>query len=425
MATYVISPGAWLAGSGLHPNLRVPAATDAGWHPNLQPRAAMDAGWHPNLIVPAATDAGWHPNLRFAAGTDAATHPNLSPAQTTVRAAAESMLAAGQLWRGTDPAWVYQGGSRALLAQALERTYSRIVRPTDPRLPPQKNGVMRVAANAVGAMDPLWRWGSEFRVHAVVADLAWRLRVEKRELKLTAGGALSLSLALDMPEGQFTEDQIDKVQRAAIEREDRLPEILAQSDDLLSFFRVVLGIDSTASPILAEVLAVAWQWATPLVMALKNDVAALRPVQRAPSVMPVIATPAHGALPSGHATMSVLTSEILAALLFDSDPKHPRVLQMDRLVRRMAFNRVVAGVHFPVDSAAGYALGLQLAGHFVGWATGKPAFAKFSFDPENYPELTETGKRPQPTPRTKPDGRSAPLALMWNAAQREAERGGP
>jgi len=204
-----------------------------------------------------------------------------------------------------------------------------------------------------------------------------------------------------------------------------LPEILAQSDDLLSFFRVVLGIDSTASPILAEVLAVAWQWATPLVMALKNDVAALRPVQRAPSVMPVIATPAHGALPSGHATMSVLTSEILAALLFDSDPTHPRVLQMDRLVRRMAFNRVVAGVHFPVDSAAGYALGLQLAGHFVGWATGKPAFAKFSFDPENYPELTETGKRPQPTPRTKPDGRSAPLALMWNAAQREAERGGP
>lgn len=420
MATYVISPGAWLAGSGLHPDLRLPAGTNAGWHPDLRNAAATDASWHPDLRIRAATEAGWHPDLRTTAGTDAASHPDLR------RTAAESVFAARQPWRGTDPAWVYQGGTNALLAQALERTHSRIVRPTDPRLPPRTKGVMPAAATAVDAAAPLWRWGSEFRVHAVVADLAWRLRVDGVVLELTAGKSVSLDLsqcvALD---DAFIERQIDKAQRAAVEREDRLPEILAQSSDFRVFFRVVLGLDAAASPILAELLAVAWQWATPLVMALKNDIAALRPVQRAPSVLPVIATPAHGSLPSGHATMAALTAEILAQLLFDGDKKHLRVLQLDRLARRIAFNRVVAGVHFPVDSAAGYALGLQLAGHFVGWARDSPAFDQYLFDPLKHRELTETGKRVTPKPHAQSDGQSVSLALMWDAARREAKRSSP
>ena len=415
MATYVIPPGAWLAGSGLHP----PILGVSALHPPIK-GSAGSSGWY---------GAAQHPDPRPPSGSGGqALHPDPRPPANGSQAAAEAVLAAGLPWRSADPAWVYQGGPQALLAQALSRTHSKIVRPSDPRQPPHVPGQMRApirGPDTPALLAPLWRWGSEFRVHAVVADLAWRLRVENRDLKLTTGGALSLSLAFAAPSRTFIEDQIDKVQRAAIEREDRLPEILAQSDDLWSFFRVVLGIDPNASPILGEVLAVAWQWATPLVMALKNDVAALRPVHRAPSVMPVIATPAHGALPSGHATMSVLTSEILAALLFDSDPKHPRVLQLDRLARRIAFNRVVAGVHFPVDSAAGYALGRQLAGHFVGWATGKPALEEFAFDPERYFELTETGARLPPKSRKKQDGISTSLRLMWDAARREAKRGGP
>lgn len=426
MATYTISPGAWGAGSGLNP----PILRNRGLNPPI-------AGSSP-LNPPIAGNNPLNPPI---AGSNPLNPPIYGNGS---QAAAEAVLAAGQPWRGTDPDWVYQGGPRALLAQALERTHSKIVRPSDPRHVPSVPGVMRAPARGPNTSAPLWRWGSEFRVQAVLADLSWRLRVDKIApknvskstpqkapkslptiaLKLTSTGAVTFTLDPAASAYGGTLDQIGKVQRAAIEREDRLPEILSQSDDLWSFFRVVLGINSSASPLLEEVLSVAWQWATPLVMSLKNEVAAFRPVQIAPSVLPVIPTPAHGSLPSGHATMAVLTAEILAQLLFKGDPAHARVKQLDRLARRIAFNRVVAGVHFPVDSAVGYGLGLQLAGHFVGWAKGQPAFARFDFKPASFSELTETSKQVQPQRNILADGKSESLALMWNAAVREAKRGG-
>ncbi len=434
MTTYTIAPGAWLAGSGLHPNLVVPGANAAGWHPNLVVPGANAAGWHPNLRSAAASDATWHPNLSSAAVGDAAWHPNLAPQSVMATAnhpnlgppLPRGLLAANQAWRGTDPLWVYDGGPQALLAQALERSYSRIVRPTDPRQPASTPGRMRAAAQAVDTTHPLWRWGSEFRVRAIVADLSWRLRVDGPLLK-TTGAAPAKSLDLSGCKGLldgFYEEQIGKVQRAAIEREDRLPEILAQRDDFRVFFRVLLGLDDSASPLQAEVLAVAWEWATPLVMALKHELAALRPVQHAPSVMPVIPTPAHGALPSGHATMAALTAEILTQLLLKGGQKHPRAAPLDRLARRIAFNRVVAGVHFPLDSAVGYVLGRQLAGHFVGWATGKKAYKAPTFDPKPDTDLPEGDPAPTLMRASQADGKSPTLALLWNAAQHEAERGG-
>jgi hypothetical protein len=404
MATYVIAPGAWLSGSGLNP----PISGQSPLHPPIVGSSPL----HPPIVGSSPL----HPPIVG----NGPLHPPINTGVSQL--AADAVLAAGVPWRSTDPAWVYQGGARALLAQALERTHSNIVRPTDPRRRPTTPGVMRAPAHAPDADAPLWRWGSEFRVQAVLADLVWRLRVEKRLLKYTRTDQASLSFDFALPTETWWLDQIDKVQRAAIEREDRLPEILAQSDDLWSFFRVVLGIDAGTSAILEEVLTVAWKWATPLVMALKNEVAALRPVQWAPRVLPAIATPAHGSLPSGHATMAALTAEILSQLMFGGDQTHPRVQQLDRLVRRIAFNRVVAGVHFPVDSSAGYALGLQLAGHFVGWATGQAPYKTFNFEPVTDFELVEGEIRPELKRQARKDGRSKPLGLLWDAAMREAHR---
>jgi hypothetical protein len=54
--------------------------------------------------------------------------------------------------------------------------------------------------------------------------------------------------------------------------------------------------------------------------------------------------------------------------------------QMMRMAARMAINRTVAGVHFPVDSAAGATLGLTLGQYFVARCTQGSSYPAWRFD---------------------------------------------
>lgn len=124
-----------------------------------------------------------------------------------------------------------------------------------------------------------------------------------------------------------------------------------------------------------ELILVAWAWATHVLMMLKNNIAEYRPVQRSALVMPIIATPGHGSLPSGHATIAAMTAHLLAALLNDpaaaAAAAATRENLLHRLASRIAFNRVVAGVHFPMDSYVGERLGGCLAQAFVAMAKSR------------------------------------------------------
>ena len=214
--------------------------------------------------------------------------------------------------------------------------------------------------------------------------------------------------------------QIDKVVRAAVEREDRLPEILSQSDDLRPFFNAVTGLDCIPASHVAELLEVAWDWSTHLVMMLKNNVAELRPVQRSALVMPVIGTPGHGSLPSGHATLAALTAAVLSALLYPSGGA--RALMLDRLARRIAFNRVVAGVHFPMDSLVGYQLGQQLGQMFVATAYGAACPDVVNCVVNSESELREvTASQPMTLPKREKKALGL-LAQMWCAAEAQLEQ---
>ena len=83
--------------------------------------------------------------------------------------------------------------------------------------------------------------------------------------------------------------------------------------------------------------------------------------------MPMIPTPAHGSFPSAHAAeafaVATVLSGLLDALASRSAERQPYPLTK-RLVallykqaERIAVNRTVAGVHYPIDTWAGAALG--------------------------------------------------------------------
>ena len=105
------------------------------------------------------------------------------------------------------------------------------------------------------------------------------------------------------------------------------------------------------------------------VMRVKYSLAVKRPVVFSPQVQPMIPTPTHGSLPSGHATEAFFLARLLWKLLrasgtsqYNQDGTWGDMLM--RQAARIAINRTVAGVHFPVDSVSGAVLGLTLADYF-------------------------------------------------------------
>ncbi|MGH7004941.1 MAG: phosphatase PAP2 family protein, partial [Alphaproteobacteria bacterium] len=131
-------------------------------------------------------------------------------------------------------------------------------------------------------------------------------------------------------------------------------------------------------------------------MRFKHAFACRRPHELSPQIQPMIQTPSHGAFPSGHATEAFISAFVLWTLL-----RHTRRrpygtagwgTQLLSMAARIAINRTVAGVHYPIDSAGGAVLGLTLGHYFVRRCTAKgaaaPDFTPWSFDGTQYPGST-------------------------------------
>lgn len=328
---------------------------------------------------------------------------------------------------GVDPMWLYADPA-TLMAQALRKSRAKVARPADAKLAPAPRGAQQQMK--------LQAWSAEHRVMALAGGLLGSVQVDGVSIWVVGpGNATSVGPANEVfsldgwHRGVSMDDQVDKVLRAAVEREDRLPEILSQMHDLWPFFESSAGFALVQARRVAELMAVAHDWAVHIVMRLKRGVAALRPVQRSSLVMPLIATPGHAALPSGHATMAALNSELLHQLMYRGPVDETRSAQLDRLARRIAFNRVVAGVHYPVDSCAGYALGTQLARLFAAMAgrrtVPRQMLAADIFDKAQH-ELKElSSSNPNGRPRLRRPDRGDNYAVrvdpdlveLWRAAE--------
>lgn len=164
------------------------------------------------------------------------------------------------------------------------------------------------------------------------------------------------------PPTAFFQAQLVLVRAYADLRDDRLTEIDAQIDDVLSFFGMVGLLDDTRRKHTLELLAATLRLAILMEMPVKHFCRAPRPMDYAVEVMPMIQTPDHSSFPSGHAMEVHAVATVLHRLMTGESAKQGLTAGAlpFRIAQRIATNRTVAGVHFPVDSAAGAVLGCQL-----------------------------------------------------------------
>ena len=101
-----------------------------------------------------------------------------------------------------------------------------------------------------------------------------------------------------------------------------------------------------------QLIELAYNVAAPIIQRIKVAFSITRPDEFSPQIQAMIATPGHGAWPSGHATEGFLIAVLLQKLLDAAAPPQGTQPgngeacreQLQRLAARIAVNRTVAGV---------------------------------------------------------------------------------
>ncbi|MEM1078670.1 MAG: phosphatase PAP2 family protein [Pseudomonadota bacterium] len=192
------------------------------------------------------------------------------------------------------------------------------------------------------------------------------------------------------PDLPFLARQLEYLRNYADLRLDRLSEINQQIYDLLSFMGALGRLDSGQKAKTLEFLTIVQKLTFDVEMRVKHACWCPRPIDLSDYVMPMIQTPDHSSFPSGHASESFALATALDII------QRPESTLKDglanwrlpfRLAHRIAVNRTVAGVHFPVDSAAGSVLGIAIGAGLcaLGKATltesNKALLKSFVFEP--------------------------------------------
>lgn len=190
----------------------------------------------------------------------------------------------------------------------------------------------------------------------------------------SADGKEKLNLAL--------QDIID----AAGEREDRFAECFHQQDaeGCISYWMAMLRLDPAKQPATYQLIRVARKIGEMVVMCLKAHFNADRPSQICPLIVPMFDPPRTASYPAGHALQSYLISCLLRRVMGDYFPQSPRPLSWKEehkglfaLARRVADNRVIAGVHYDIDNEAGFRIALKIDDWFGEWDSSNPPPSKF------------------------------------------------
>jgi len=164
--------------------------------------------------------------------------------------------------------------------------------------------------------------------------------------------------------------QLDYVNNYAALRYERSGEIVSEQTKILAFLGSVGFLHPDRMRRTTEVLKLVLGVTGVIEMRIKHALACRRPVEYSPQIQPMISTPGHGSLPSGHSSESFAAAFVFYDLITQAGATEPSqtdpvFVQLMRIAERIAINRTVAGVHFPVDSVAGMVLGQTLAEFFI------------------------------------------------------------
>ncbi|HZZ95141.1 MAG TPA: phosphatase PAP2 family protein [Usitatibacter sp.] len=284
----------------------------------------------------------------------------------------------------------------------------------------------------------MWKWEPWVRAELIDFEMISSVRFladDDAETATLTGPGNQLLASIKRPTAQVFKAQLDVINNYADLREDRASEIITQMGMQTPFWGMLAFLRPERTPKTIEYLAAAQRFATTVEMRFKHALACPRAIEYSPQLQPMILTPGHGSLPSGHSTQAYTIVEAYWALLPEN--RRPPLLraQLEAQAARVAVNRTVAGVHFPVDTAAGHVLGTALGQYFAATCdpdavtnTARPReffgnLFRDDYDPAEFDAQSHPGHLGAPKPITA--ARSNVLNWLWQTARNEWREQGP
>ena len=144
------------------------------------------------------------------------------------------------------------------------------------------------------------------------------------------------------------------VVNASLDRADRALEICDQATapGALNYWTGLLRINPAQEPSAWLLMLVARKIGEYVAMGLKDYYRMRRPTQVYPYILPIIDPPDTPSFPSSHSLQAHLISNVLIEAL-NSGGGGQTAIALRHLAHRVARNREIAGVHYPMDSACG------------------------------------------------------------------------
>ncbi len=229
--------------------------------------------------------------------------------------------------------------------------------------------------------DDLSYLSADRRLSVLLAQIVGKFSYEKSAGKGKKGATVKLAFcdkdicSIAVPSVDVLGQQMKWLRAYADLREDRATEIMLQAEEISSSFSAVRPFDLQNRATTAEILDLVQDVAVLVEMQIKHSCRLPRPVEFSDHVHPILDTPTHSTFPSGHATEAFAIATTLALLEHDETPQEALKSQRQvfYLAHRIAVNRTVAGVHYPVDSGSGAALGCAIGCAVAAMATGEKA----------------------------------------------------